>query len=540
MNGMIEALHIYDDQNRALLSQIYTSRPPSASEILPHYTAYAEPRPSVIYIQQISPPTLVFSLVHSNLLFLITSSTEIEPLLVLEFLHRIVDVLEEFVGSPLLAPKIESHYDVIAQLLNEMCDAGTISTTEPNALRDLVEVEGWIGKLLGNISIPVKPGLPGNSNTSLTSMSSSRLTPLNIPALPWRRANVRHTSNELYVDIIETLSVIIAPSGRPLSAFANGTIVFTSKISGVPDLLLNLSTPSGKQNINNLMELPVFHPCVRLARWRENPGELSFIPPDGKFVLAGYGVDLLPINGGKVGNLNASSLNLPVNFEIKTGLGSAGSEFEVKVFTRSFLNQKNTTPGSALRSGFGSSRLQAGLGPNLGTSTTSLLENVVITIPLPKDLRNLSEIRASRGHTVYSPGGQTLEWQIPAKETTAAGATLRCTVTGPLSELTSDFESQNFKPEGCYNSPEESYQGSSTEASQAKTTEDPRTIAQNKLLMPSSAMLSFSLRGWLASGLKVDSLVIDSKNSRGLGEGVKPFKGVKYLTVSRNGVEMRC
>lgn len=69
-------------------------------------------------------------------------------------MHRIIDVLEEFVGSPLLAHKIESSYDVVAQLLNETCDAGAISTTEPNALRDLVEVEGWIGKLLGGISIP--------------------------------------------------------------------------------------------------------------------------------------------------------------------------------------------------------------------------------------------------------------------------------------------------------------------------------------------------------------------------------------------------
>jgi len=75
-------------------------------------------------------------------------------LLALEFLHRVIDVLEEFVGTPLLAQKIENNYDVVAQLLNEMCDAGAVSTTEPNALRDLVEVEGWIGKLLGGINIP--------------------------------------------------------------------------------------------------------------------------------------------------------------------------------------------------------------------------------------------------------------------------------------------------------------------------------------------------------------------------------------------------
>jgi AP-3 complex subunit mu len=112
------------------------------------------PRPNLIYLPNTSPPTLVFSLCHANLLFLLTTSSELEPLLALEFLHRVIDVLEEFVGSPLLASKVESSYDVVAQLLNEMCDAGAVSSTEPNALRDLVEVEGWIGKLLGGINIP--------------------------------------------------------------------------------------------------------------------------------------------------------------------------------------------------------------------------------------------------------------------------------------------------------------------------------------------------------------------------------------------------
>jgi AP-3 complex subunit mu len=140
--------------SRPILTHVYTSRPLTAPQLLPLYLAHPTPRPNLIYLPNTSPPTLVFSLIHSNLLFLLTSSTEIEPLLALEFLHRVIDVLEEFVGAPLLASKIENSYDVIAQLLNEMCDSGAVSTTEPNALRDLVEVEGWIGKLLGGINIP--------------------------------------------------------------------------------------------------------------------------------------------------------------------------------------------------------------------------------------------------------------------------------------------------------------------------------------------------------------------------------------------------
>lgn len=140
--------------SRPVLTHAYTSRPLTATQLLALYLGHPTPRPNLIYLPNSSPATLVFNLTHSNLLFLLTSSSEIEPLLALEFLHRIIDVLEEFIGSPLIAHKIESSYDVVAQLLNEMCDGGAVSTTEPNALRDLVEVEGWIGKLLGGINIP--------------------------------------------------------------------------------------------------------------------------------------------------------------------------------------------------------------------------------------------------------------------------------------------------------------------------------------------------------------------------------------------------
>ncbi|KAH8596478.1 Adaptor complexes medium subunit family-domain-containing protein [Bisporella sp. PMI_857] len=553
MSGSIEVLYIYDEHHRPILTHAYTSRPLPAAQLLSLYLAHPLPRPNFVYLPNLSPPTLLFSLCHANLLFFLTSSSEIEPLLALEFLHRIVDVLEDFVGSPLLAHKIEASYDVVAQLLNEMCDAGAISTTEPNALRDLVEVEGWLGKLLGGINIPGKPGLSGNTSaTNMPGISSSGSSAANTPALPWRRANVRHTSNELYVDLVETLSVTLAPSGRPLAAFANGTIAFTSKISGVPDLLLSLSTPSGKQNLNSVMELPVFHPCVRLAKWRENPGELSFVPPDGRFVLAGYEVDLLPFQNGIIGSTKSPNLKLPVSIEVKTSLGATGSEFEVRLFITKISGQGNSSiSGSGSRSnshgiGRGGSGFAALGGSTIGTSTVPTLEDLVVSVPLPTDVRNLPEIRASRGDTIYNPGARQIDWHIPAKDTVAGGAILRCTVVGPLSEAEEDFEGSGFKLDGSYDDDEGTYQAPEKSIVATASTDDQgvlkdsRKIAQHKILMPSSANVSFSVKGWLPSGIKVESLQIDARKSRGVGEGVKPYKGVKYLTISRGGVEIRC
>lgn len=151
-----------------ILSHVYAGRPLSASHLLPLYLEHPSPRPNLIYLANTNPPTLVYSLTHGNLLFLATSTSDIEPLLVLEFLHRVIDVFEDFLGAPLLAVKIENNYDIVAQLLTEMCDAGMISTTEPNALREVVEIEGWVGKLLGSITLPGFVSCFCNPNTAST------------------------------------------------------------------------------------------------------------------------------------------------------------------------------------------------------------------------------------------------------------------------------------------------------------------------------------------------------------------------------------
>lgn len=536
MDGVVEAIHIFDERNSPILSHTYTSRPISAAHLLPLYLAHPAPRPNVLFFPNTNPPTLVFSLVHGNLLFLLTTSSEVEPLLILEFFHRVIDALEEFLGAPLISHKVEASYDVVAQLLTEMCDGGTVATTEPNALRDVVEVEGWMGKLLGSITLPgqVKdlsalgrapsPGMPSLAQNTA-------------PSLPWRRANVRHTSNELYADVVETLTVTLAPSGRPLAALANGTIAFTSKVSGVPDITMTLTGPSGKHNLGNVIDLPVFHPCVRLARWKEQPGVLSFIPPDGRFILAGYEVDLLPFTNGKSGNLSANSLKLPVNIEMKTGLGSTGSDFEVKVYVNKIFGTSSSSSSTGFGRG-GSSAANRG-----GTPSSPTMEDIVITVPLPEDVRNLPEIRPSKGDATHNPGERVLHWHIPAKEL-SAGTTyfgLRCTVVGqPTGEEEDAPMVNNYDYDEPYQAESAATKLDKAAGQETDEVRDAKKTAQNKMLMPSSASVSFTVKGWLPSGIKVESIMLETRKSRGLGEGVKPYKGVKYLTVSKGGVEIRC
>lgn len=188
--GLIEAVYILNERkyskpfrphrrnlpadiiySNAIVTHTFTARPPPASTLLPLYLAHAEPRPSCIYLSGTNPPTLLFSMLQDGLLFMSPCSTDTEPLVVLEFLHRVADALEEFLGAPLLASKLEANYDVIAQVLSEMCDGGLIGGTEANALRDVVDTPSWMGKLLGGV------GLPGyvEDTTAITATANTRL-----------------------------------------------------------------------------------------------------------------------------------------------------------------------------------------------------------------------------------------------------------------------------------------------------------------------------------------------------------------------------
>ncbi|KAL9089165.1 MAG: hypothetical protein Q9159_002725 [Coniocarpon cinnabarinum] len=380
-------------------------------------------------------------------------------------------------------------------------------------------------------------------------------------AVPWRRANVKHTSNELYVDIVESLSVVLAPSGRPISAFANGTVAFTAKISGVPDLLLTLSAPGGRRGVEKAMDLAVFHPCVRLARWRERPGELSFVPPDGRFALAGYECDLIPgifDAASTNGKIPVPNVNLPVTAELVPSLGKAGDELEVRLIlplrvaagSSSFIPSHESAAVRSLsnvgRPGSGSGNVQTAAG---GPTP----ENIIVSIPAPQTVRNITNIRTSKGEAHFLPEDFELEWRVSGREAAtigSAGATLRCTLVG-MADQNADHDPSASKmklktdtfdyDEGLNGSYQDDRFDSTKDKDIQDSTggEDSDLKSKNAALMPQSVQLSFYVKGWLASGLKVDALAVNTKSSKGLGAGVTPYKGVKYHTISQKGVEVR-
>ncbi|KAL6057153.1 Coatomer protein complex, gamma sub-unit [Balamuthia mandrillaris] len=105
----------------------------------------------------------------------------------------------------------------------------------------------------------------------------------------------RNHKNELFVDLIERLTVLFSPQGTKLKAEINGFIRMTSFLKGTPEVRLALNEDlvvgrrddrSARYGLVTLDDI-TFHECARLDLF-EMDRSLSLHPPDGEFVLLNY------------------------------------------------------------------------------------------------------------------------------------------------------------------------------------------------------------------------------------------------------------
>jgi AP-3 complex subunit mu len=144
----------------------------------------------------------IFSVYRGDLWLLATVCVETSTLLVLEFLHRVADIFQEYFGA-LDEAAIKDNFSTVYQLMEEMMDNGYPLTTEPNALKAMIEPPSVIARLTASAT-----GKSGVSDVLPTGTISN---------MPWRKTDVKYSQNEIYIDIIEEVDAIIDRNGQIVS-----------------------------------------------------------------------------------------------------------------------------------------------------------------------------------------------------------------------------------------------------------------------------------------------------------------------------------
>lgn len=214
-----------------------------------------------------TPHHYLISIYRDKLFFVSVIQTEVPPLFVIEFLHRVADTFQDYFGECSEAA-IKDNVVIVYELLEEMLDNGFPLATESNILKELIKPPTILRSVVNSIT--------GSSNVGDT-LPTGQLS-----NIPWRRAGVKYTNNEAYFDVVEEIDAIIDKSGSTVFAEIQGVIDACIKLSGMPDLSLSFMNP-------RLLDDVSFHPCIRFKRW-ESERVLSFIPPDGNFRLISYRV----------------------------------------------------------------------------------------------------------------------------------------------------------------------------------------------------------------------------------------------------------
>jgi len=239
-----------------------------------------------------------------------------------------------------------------------MMDYGYPFTTEPNALKAMIEPPSVMGRLTAAAT--------GKSNVKDVLPDGA------ISNIPWRRFDVKYAQNEIFFDMIEEVDAIIDCTGMVISTELSGFILTNSKLSGFPDLTMTLENP-------NVIEDCSLHPCVRYNRFEQDK-ILSFVPPDGQFELIRYRIS------------NENGFSPPIFCTPK--LFQFGSQNHHHGTIEVIVGQKAQ---------------HSLIFPRKKSSFT--LEDVVVSIPFPKTVKTAS-LSVTHGSCLYDESTKIAKWTI--------------------------------------------------------------------------------------------------------------------------------
>merc|ERR1712195_388162 len=282
--------------------------------------------------------------------FLAVIQTEVPPLLSIEFLHRIGDVLKDYLGE-VREDVVKENFLLLYQLLDEMMDNGFPLTTEPNILKSMILPPTTLGRMAGAIT-------GTGQQTVVQEISDTTMS-----NVPWRKSGVKYSNNEIYFDIIEEIDTIIDSNGQSVMQEVHGKVSVNSRLSGMPDLNLFFNDPSALMDCS-------FHPCVRYGRW-EREKVISFVPPDGNFKLMSYTVDQ-----------SQRGYSPPIYVKPQITFSASGGMVNVTV---------------------GAKQMGAGGGKQV--------EEVKVIIPFPKAVSTMT-LTANVGNYMFDDITKVLEWTI--------------------------------------------------------------------------------------------------------------------------------
>ncbi|XP_061962896.1 AP-2 complex subunit mu-like isoform X3 [Populus nigra] len=179
-----------------------------------------------------------------------------------------VALFKSYFGGAFDEDAIRNNFVLIYELLDEIMDFGYPQNLSPEILKLYITQEGVRSPFSSKpTDIPVP-----NATLQVTG------------AVGWRREGLVYKKNEVFLDIVESVNLLMSSKGNVLRCDVTGKILMKCFLSGMPDLKLGLNDKIGLEKESQLKSRPTksgktielddvtFHQCVNLTRYRITEG----------------------------------------------------------------------------------------------------------------------------------------------------------------------------------------------------------------------------------------------------------------------------
>ncbi|KAK3736641.1 hypothetical protein QZH41_017017, partial [Actinostola sp. cb2023] len=310
---------------------------------------------------------------RNGLYFVCTSKFNVSPMYAVEILSRICSLCKDYCGV-LNEDSIKRNFPLIYELLDEILDFGYLQATSTETLKAYVCNQPELVECADKSVWQCSGGtVYGTDKMSLPSSAANK------PVIPHNTKFFQSQKKEIFVDLLEGLTVLIGSNGNILRTEIDGCIKMKSFLTGRPNVRIALNedlTIGSKVMLPTVSSMGVqvddcsFHESVDLNEF-DSTKTLTVSPTDGEFTVMQYRIS---------GELHSA---LPFNLITFVDEHEASMSMELILKLRCNIQQ------------------------------SSYVNNVVVRVPIPKSTESVSHSSCQAGQTgEYKQSEKIFYWNI--------------------------------------------------------------------------------------------------------------------------------
>jgi AP-2 complex subunit mu-1 len=154
---------------------------------------------------------------YNDITVIATTKGNINAALIIQFLYDFISVCKAYFNGEFNESHIRKNFALIYELLDEVMDYGYPQILDPDLLKMYIT--------MGKISEKQETNIEKLKQITIQATGS----------ISWRAEGIKYRYNELFIDIIESVNVLISNRGTVLKSDVVGQVIMKTQLTGMPE-----------------------------------------------------------------------------------------------------------------------------------------------------------------------------------------------------------------------------------------------------------------------------------------------------------------